>query len=136
MPKTRDIVLLDVKMMKDIQTSLKSDGMPVQWILFQFYSECIQKACLDCKHIKRRKNLNPGSWTFVWANHFVDGRPTPENPNPTLLLTLTEDKVGHTPTKKGCLSNYLEIIYLEPVVKLINNRIKKQVMKMKLSFLL
>ena len=60
MPKTRDVVLLDVKMMKDIQTSLKSDRMPVQLILFQIYSECIQKASLDCKHIKRTRELK--SW--------------------------------------------------------------------------
>jgi hypothetical protein len=48
---------------------------------------------------KGRENLSPGSETFVCANHFIDGEPTPQNPKPTLFLTPTENRYGHTPTK-------------------------------------
>ena len=48
---------------------------------------------------KGRENLSPGSGTFVCANHFIDGEPTPQNPNPTHFLTPTENRYGHTPTK-------------------------------------
>lgn len=39
---------------------------------------------------KGRDNFVPGSGTYVCSNHFPDGRPTKEHPNPTWFLTPTE----------------------------------------------
>ena len=36
----------------------------------------------------------------VCANHFVDGEPTKENPNPTLFLTGTDYKFKRSPKKR------------------------------------
>ena len=33
-----------------------------------------------------RKNFTPGKWTYICSNHFMDGKPTKEHPNPTLFL--------------------------------------------------
>ena len=48
---------------------------------------------------KGRKNFEIPKNFFVCSNHFVDGEPTPLNPNPTLFLTLSTNNIS-TPKKR------------------------------------
>ena len=40
---------------------------------------------------KGRKDFAPQNETFVCSNHFIDGKPTLNNPAPTLYLTVREN---------------------------------------------
>ena len=48
---------------------------------------------------KGRACFSPGNWTYVCSNHFIDGEPTTENPNPALFLTQSEVSQS-TPKKR------------------------------------
>ena len=48
---------------------------------------------------KGRVEFNPGPWTYVCSNHFVDGKPTTINPLPVLYLTASEKKT-QSPKKR------------------------------------
>ena len=53
------------------------------------------------KNIKRGLEFfNPGHETFVCSNHFVDGKPTMNNPHPTLFLQ-PSDKQRRSPQKRS-----------------------------------
>ena len=41
---------------------------------------------------KGRENFQPGKWTYICSNHFIDAEPTTANPNTTLLLTISDKK--------------------------------------------
>ena len=41
---------------------------------------------------KGRAEFNPGEYTHVCSNHFADGKPTTANPNPTLFLTISDNR--------------------------------------------
>ena len=41
---------------------------------------------------KGRVDFNPGPWTYVCSNHFVDGQPTTQNPLPVLFLSASENR--------------------------------------------
>ncbi|CAH3185925.1 unnamed protein product [Porites evermanni] len=43
-------------------------------------------------------DLKPG--TFISANHFKDGKPTPENPHATEFMTKLSNEHGSTPKKR------------------------------------
>ncbi|XP_066911455.1 uncharacterized protein [Clytia hemisphaerica] len=46
-----------------------------------------------------RKDWKPGNYSYVCSNHFVDGKPTIENPIPTLFLKGPTE--AETPTQKS-----------------------------------
>lgn len=46
-----------------------------------------------------RKNLTPGKWIYICSNHFIDGKPTNEHPNPTLFLNPSA-QVCSSPVKR------------------------------------
>ena len=48
---------------------------------------------------KGRACFSSGNWTYVCSNHFIDGEPTAENPNPALFLTQSEVSQS-TPKKR------------------------------------
>ncbi|XP_022797988.1 uncharacterized protein LOC111336204 isoform X2 [Stylophora pistillata] len=48
-------------------------------------------------------DFSPGNGCFVCANHFVDGQPTREYPNPTLFLSVLKNKFDKTPQKRRLL---------------------------------
>jgi len=52
----------------------------------------VQKGQLDFFDLK--------SGTFICANHFKDGKPTPENPHPTEVMTKLSNEHGSTPKKR------------------------------------
>ena len=55
------------------------------------------------KSISRgRDYFEPGDWTYVCSNHFFDGKPTKNNPNPTLYLNESSQK-DRTPVKRRLL---------------------------------
>ena len=41
---------------------------------------------------KGREKFQPGKWTYVCSNHFIDAEPTIANPNPTRFLTVSDKK--------------------------------------------
>ena len=41
---------------------------------------------------KGRENFQPGKWTSVCSNHFIDAEPTTANPNLTFSLTISDQK--------------------------------------------
>ena len=41
---------------------------------------------------KGRENFQPGKWTSVCSNHFIDAEPTTANPNRTFFLTISDQK--------------------------------------------
>lgn len=43
---------------------------------------------------------DPKPETFICVKHFVDGKPTAENPHPTLFMTKPSNEHGSTPTKR------------------------------------
>lgn len=47
--------------------------------------------------------VSGGKGSYVCANHFVDGEPTNENPQPTLFLFLLQTKFGKSPKKRKTL---------------------------------
>ena len=46
---------------------------------------------------KGRSDFSPSDGSRICSNHFVDGKPTPRNPNPTLYLTLQDYRKPHKP---------------------------------------
>ena len=44
--------------------------------------------------------FDPKPGTFICANHFKDGKPTPENPHPTEFMTKLSNEHGSTPKKR------------------------------------
>ena len=50
---------------------------------------------------KGRENFQPGKWTCVCSNHFIDAEPTTANPNPTLTISFLQFQ-----TKKKNKKNY------------------------------
>ena len=58
-------------------------------------------------------NFNPGNETFVCSNHFVDGKPTSQNPHPTIFLTPSGYKLDKSPHKR----TYLERNVVETCTK-------------------
>ena len=65
---------------------------------------------------KGRAEFNPGPWTYVCSNHFVDGQPTTQNPLPVLYLTASE-KQKQSPKKRRKIA-YQEIDSEKSKVKL------------------
>ena len=60
------------------------------------------------KNIKRGLEFfNPGHDTFVCSNHFVDGKPTMNNPHPTLFLQ-PSDKQRRSPQKRSTRTKLTE----------------------------
>ena len=49
---------------------------------------------------KGTENFQPGKWTYVCSNHFTDTEPATANPNPSLLLTISNQKKKKTSFKK------------------------------------
>ena len=47
---------------------------------------------MECSDFKGRADFNPGEYTYVCSNHFADGKPTTANPNPTLFLTISDNR--------------------------------------------
>ena len=45
---------------------------------------------------KGRENFQPGKWTSVCSNHFIDAEPTTANPNRTFFLTISDQKKKKT----------------------------------------
>ena len=48
---------------------------------------------------KGRANFHPGKWTYVCANHFIDGEPSARYPNLSLFLT-RHDHLQAKPKKR------------------------------------
>ena len=44
-------------------------------------------------------DFNPGEYTYVCSNYFADGKPTTANPNPTLFLTISDNR-KQSPVKR------------------------------------
>ena len=65
---------------------------------------------------KGRAEFNPGPWTYVCSNHFVDGQHTTQNPLPVLYLTASE-KQKQSPKKRRKIA-YQEIDSKKSKVKL------------------
>ena len=49
---------------------------------------------------KGRKGFEPGNYSYVCSNHFVEGKPTIQNPHPMLFLTIMQNNAA-TPQKKS-----------------------------------
>ena len=59
-------------------------------LIWHWFPKDPQKFEIWRKNIKRGLEFfNPGHETFVCSNHFVDGKPTMNNPHPTLSVPST-----------------------------------------------
>ena len=72
---------------------------------------------------KGRKDFHVPKHLFVCSNHFIAGKPTKNNPNPTLFLTVTmniqgtpQKKVLRPPPKKECW------LWMTPILTLLMKR--------------
>ena len=54
---------------------------------------------------KGRKGFQPPKNFFFYSNHFVDGKPIKEHPDPTLLLTIS---IYSPPTHKKGSNHFLD----------------------------
>ena len=69
-------------------------------VMHKFPSDPEKRTAWTNQILKGRKDFMPGKYSYVCSIHFIDGKPTQENPVPTLFLTATMN-CAETPKKKS-----------------------------------
>ena len=82
------------------ETFISHSNVKGKLVMHKFPVDPQNRAAWTHQISKGRKDFAPGTCTYVCSNHFVDGKPTTENPTPTLFLTVTMNCAA-TPTKKS-----------------------------------